>query len=198
MTKKKGKTALVLVDVQNDFCPFEGSMLPVKEGDQVVKLLNDLQKKWPLVVATRDWHPKKTKHFKEFGGIWPPHCVQGTWGAKFHPDLNTENAVVFSKGMDPEDDGGYSGFDGVSDTGTSLEGYLRLQGVDSLLVGGLATDYCVKATVLDGLKLGFKVMVAYHTIRAVNLKPDDGEKAIKEMMEAGAIMIAPEGMETPF
>ncbi len=187
MTKPKGKTALVMVDPQNDFCP--GGSLAVKDGDKVMSLLNDLKKKVDLVVATRDWHPKITKHFKEFGGIWPPHCVQGTRGAEFHPDLDLEDAVIFSKGTDPEDDAGYSGFDGVSALGTGLEEYLRLAGVDTLVVGGLATDYCVKETVLEGLKRGFKVVVAVDAIRAVDLEPGNGEKALKEMVEAGAVLI---------
>ena len=186
----KKKTALIIVDVQNDFCP--GGSLAVKDGDQVVQPLNDLQKRVGLVVATRDWHDPDTVHFaanRTDGKGWPVHCVRDTKGAEFHSVLNSKSAEVFSKGLDAKDDGGYSGFDGINKNGVKLEDFLRTKGIDTVLVGGLATDYCVKATVLDALKLGFMVLVVYHAIRAVNLNPDDGKKAVKEMGAAGAIFI---------
>ncbi len=182
----KKKTALVIVDVQNDFCP--GGGLAVSGGDEVVNRLNLLMGQVDVVVATRDWHLPMTKHFAVGGGIWPIHCVRGTKGAEFHPRLKLDNAAVFSKGMDPEDDGGYSGFDGVAEGGVSLEVFLRSKGITHLRIGGLATDYCVKATVLDALKRGFKVTIECGAIRAVDLHPDDGKKAIQEMVNAGAVL----------
>lgn len=183
----KKKTALIMVDVQNDFCP--GGSLAVFKGDEVVDRLNLLQAEVGVVVATRDWHLPMTKHFKVGGGIWPVHCVERTRGAEFHPKLKLDDAVVFSKGMDPNDDGGYSGFDGTTESGVSLEAFLRSKGITHLLIGGLATDYCVKATVLDALKRGFKVTLECKAIRSVDLNSGDGEKAIKEMTDAGAIIL---------
>ena len=182
----KNKTALIMVDVQNDFCP--GGSLAVAEGDKIVEQLNLLQQKVDVVVATRDWHLPMTKHFKVGGGMWPVHCVERTNGAEFHPELKLDNAVVFSKGMDPDDDGGYSGFDGITEDGVSLEIFLRSKRITHLLIGGLATDYCVKATVLDALKRGFKVTLECDAIRSVDLNPGDGERAIKEMTDAGAVL----------
>ncbi len=180
-----GKTdALIMVDVQNDFCP--GGSLAVTEGDQVVKPLNKIKQLFSVVVATRDWHPGITKHFLEFGGKWPPHCVSGTKGAEFHPGLDTESAVVVSKGTDPENDAGYSGFEGVTVDGKSLDEYLFEKGITRVFVGGLATDYCVKATVLSALDSGLEVVVVTDAVRAVNINADDGANAIGEMEDAGA------------
>ncbi|OGY63299.1 MAG: hypothetical protein A3I89_00050 [Candidatus Harrisonbacteria bacterium RIFCSPLOWO2_02_FULL_41_11] len=188
---KKEKTALIKVDPQKDFYHRRGSLM-VKGGDEVVEPLNDLDRQVDLSVVTRDWHKLGSVHFaknRNDGKGWVIHCVENTWGAEFHPDLNLKNVTVFSKGMDPKDDGGYSGFEGVNENGTKLGDFLKKQGVTTVVVGGLATDYCVKATVLDALKLGFKVVVAYHAIRAVNLQPDNGKKAVKEMKKAGAIFV---------
>lgn len=181
-------SCLVVVDVQNDFCP--GGSLAVPGGDQVVPVLNRylqsfLEEQRP-VIATRDWHPEKTSHFNTYGGPWPPHCVQGTDGAKFHPALNlNDQVVIVSKGTDPEEDS-YSGFQGKDEAGIKLSELLRERNIKRLVVGGLATDYCVKYTVLDGLKEGFAVVVLREAIRGVNLKPDDSTKAIGEMVAAGA------------
>src|SRR5256714_10322995 len=181
------KKALIVVDVRNDFCP--GGSLAVANGDQVVAPLNQLIKEFldrgEPVYKTRDWHPPQTKHFQAYGGIWPVHCVQETRGAEFHPDLSTDPRVtIISKGFDEKADG-YSGFDG-----TNLAELLREQGVTEVWVGGLATDYCVKHTVLDALKQGFEVKALADAMRAVNVNPDDGALAIAEMRSAGAEMRA--------
>ena len=179
---------LILVDVQNDFCP--GGALPVKDGDRIVAVLNRYIKKFSdaglPIIATRDWHPEKTRHFKSGGGIWPAHCVQGTEGGKFHPALAIDNSIiVVSKGESPDADS-YSGFEAVTSDGMKLGDLLRLRGVERLFVGGLATDYCVKDTVLDGLQEGFKVVLLEDAIRGVDLAPDDSKNALAAMRQAGA------------
>jgi nicotinamidase/pyrazinamidase len=184
----QSKDALVVVDVQNDFCP--GGALPVADGDKVVPALNRyierFQQAQMPIFATRDWHPEKTKHFKAYGGLWPPHCIQETKGAEFRSDLQLPgNAVIVSAGMAPDEEG-YSGFDGRDDRGLGLAELLRGRGVKRLFVGGLATDYCVKHTVLDGLKERFKVVLLEDAIRGVDLQPGDSERAIAEMIRAGA------------
>lgn len=176
------KRALIVVDVQNDFCP--GGALAVPGGDGVVAPLNRLIKEFlehgEPVFKSRDWHPAKTKHFAAYGGTWPVHCVQDSWGAEFHPDLFADIHIrVVSKGLGDEDC--YSAFDG-----TDLALQLERLGVDEVLVGGLATDYCVKNTVLDALRQGFKVKVLKDAMRPVELEPGDGERAIEEMRRAGA------------
>jgi nicotinamidase/pyrazinamidase len=186
------KDALIIVDVQNDFCP--GGALAVSGGDEVVPVLNRAIARFSdaglPIFATRDWHPEKTIHFKTQGGIWPVHCVQGTTGAEFHADLKlSDDTLVVSKGMAAEDDS-YSGFDATDMSGTSLAELLREKGTERIFVGGLATDYCVKHTVLDGLKAGFKILLLAEAIRAVNLKPRDGELAVAEMVSAGAVKIS--------
>ena len=177
------KKALIVVDVQNDFCP--GGSLAVAQGDEVVAPLNRLIKEFldrrEPVYKTRDWHPAQTKHFAVYGGTWPVHCVQDTTGAKFHADLLDDPRItVISKGSDETADG-YSGFDG-----TNLAQLLRDKGVAEVWVGGLATDYCVKETVLDAVRQGFEVKALADAMRAVNVNPDDGKKAIDEMRQAGA------------
>jgi nicotinamidase/pyrazinamidase len=185
------RDALILVDVQNDFCP--GGALAVEKGDEVVPVLNRYTERFVElrlpIFATRDWHPVKTTHFKAYGGVWPVHCVQGTHGAEFHPDLKlTPEITIVSAGMGADEDG-YSGFLGRDGSGRSLAALLRDRGVDRLFIGGLATDYCVKHTVLDGIREGFQVMLIGDAVRGVNLKPDDSEKAIQQMTAAGAIVI---------
>ena len=182
MPETKNK-ALIVVDVQNDFCP--GGSLAVAHGDEVVAPLNKLMKEFldrgEPVYKTRDWHPPQTNHFAAYGGVWPFHCVQNTKGAEFHPDLLDDPRItVISKGIDDTADG-YSGFDG-----TNLTELLREEGVGEIWVGGLATDYCVKATVMDGVRRGFNVKALADTMRAVNVNPDDGAKAIEEMRNVGA------------
>lgn len=188
----QGKDALLLIDVQNDFCP--GGALPVANGDQVVPALNRYIEKFNkaglAIFATRDWHPEKTKHFKAYGGLWPPHCVQGTKGAEFRVDLALpKDAVIVSAGM-AADEEGYSGFEGRDDRGIGLADLLRQYGVERIFVGGLATDYCVKHTVLDGLRHGFKVVLLEDAVRGVNLQPEDSQRAIAEMIQSGAVKIS--------
>jgi nicotinamidase/pyrazinamidase len=185
----QAKDALIIVDVQNDFCP--GGALAVSGGDEVVPVLNRAIERFTEaglpIFATRDWHPEKTSHFKTYGGIWPVHCVQGTRGAEFRAKLKLANdAVVVSKGMASGEDS-YSGFQATDASGTRLAELLRRKGIERIIVGGLATDYCVKHTVLDGLSEGFKVVLLTDAIRAVDLNPQDGEVAINEMAQAGAV-----------
>ena len=179
------KRALIVVDVQNDFCP--GGSLAVPDGDDVVKPLNDLITEFlsrgEPVFKTRDWHPPQTKHFQAYGGTWPVHCVQNTPGAQFHPNLLEDKHIrIISKGLGDEDC--YSGFDR-----TDLALQLKRLGVKEVWVGGLATDYCVKNTVLDALKEGFKVKAIEDAMRPVELQPGDGERALAEMRAAGAEIV---------
>jgi nicotinamidase/pyrazinamidase len=178
--------ALIIVDVQNDFCP--GGALAVPEGDQIVPIINKYIGKFvsknALVVATRDWHPKNHVSFKEYGGLWPVHCVQNSWGAEFHPMLTLpKNAIIVSKAYEPNVEA-YSGFQG-----TGLDKMLKERRVKRLFVCGLATDYCVKATVLDGLKLGYEVYLLVDAIKGVNVRPGDSEEAINEMVKAKARLL---------
>ena len=179
--------ALILVDIQNDFCP--GGALAVAEGDQIVPIVNRLIPRFPLVVSTQDWHPANHISFKEQGGPWPPHCVQGTSGAALHPDLKTENiAHYFHKASSPDRDA-YSEFDGWDERGRSLNEVLKDLGVRTLYVVGLATDYCVRATVLDGLGYGYEVTAITDAMRAVNVEPEDGARALREMASKGARLL---------
>jgi nicotinamidase/pyrazinamidase len=184
------KDALVIVDAQNDFCP--GGALAVADGDQIIQALNRyidiFSKAHCPIFATRDWHPAKTSHFKDYGGPWPVHCVQQSYGAEFHPALRLGSAAVLSKGMAADQDS-YSGFQATNSSGTLLADLLRRDGIERIFVGGLATDYCVKHTVLDGLTQGFKVVLLADAVRAVNLAPNDGAVAIDEMIRAGAVRL---------
>ena len=178
------KRALIVVDVQNDFCP--GGSLAVPRGDEVVAPLNALIREFLAngepVFKTRDWHPPQTKHFAAYGGVWPVHCVQQTQGAEFHPSLvDDERIRIISKGLGDEDS--YSGFDG-----TDLASDLRRLGVVEVWIGGLATDYCVKNTVLDALREGFQVKAIEDAMRPVGRQPGDGDRALEEMRLAGAQM----------
>ncbi len=192
--------ALIIVDVQNDFCP--GGALAVPGGDQVVPLINRLQPRYDLVVATQDWHPADHGSFAvnhpgrtpgeriELAGLpqvlWPVHCVQGTPGAEFHPALNLQRvARVFRKGTHPQIDS-YSGFfDNGHRAATGLGEYLRQRGVKEVYVCGLATDYCVKWTALDAVELGFETFVLEDACRGVDLHPGDVRQAIDEMRRRG-------------
>lgn len=187
----KDHSALLIVDVQKDFCP--GGALPVSGGDQVVGLLNvcieHALRHGAPVFASRDWHPNESSHFKGHGGPWPIHCVQHTPGAEFHPGLKLPaDAVIISKGDSPADNG-YSAFEGRDEHGHSLLSLLQEKGIRVLYVGGLATDYCVKATVVDARKQGFVVYVLSDATRPVNLRPDDEWDAVHAMMEVGANFI---------
>jgi nicotinamidase/pyrazinamidase len=179
--------ALLLVDPQNDFCP--GGSLAVQEGDQVMAVLSEwaaaAERAGVPIFVSRDWHPPRTTHFKEFGGVWPPHCVAGTRGAEFHPHLRLpREAIVVSKGMGETEDA-YSAFQARDERETPLAELLKLRQVDHVYVMGLATDYCVKASALSGLEQGFRVTLIAEGIRAVNLQPDDGVQALNAMREAG-------------
>lgn len=185
------RTALVVVDVQNDFADPGGS-LAVTGADAVVEAANREVTRATtadaLVVYTQDWHPESTPHFAKDGGPWPVHCVAGTWGAELHPGLLVAGEAV-RKGSNGED--GYSGFtmrDPVTgaETPTELEGMLRDRGIERVAVCGLATDYCVRATVLDACRLGFETHVVGDAVAAVNLQPADGDEALAEMAAAGA------------
>ncbi len=173
--------ALILVDMQNDFCP--GGSLAVKEGDRIVPVVNELQKHFPLVVATKDWHPAG---HSSFVSLWPPHCVQETAGAEFVAELDTSRiARIFLKGTDMEIDS-YSGFfDNEHKRATGLGDYLKECGVTDVTVVGLATDYCVKFTALDAVSLGFKTTVVTDACRGVEVHEGDTVRAIEEMSAAG-------------
>jgi nicotinamidase/pyrazinamidase len=184
-------TALVVIDVQNDFADPAGS-LAVARAARILPRVNaeiaEASAGGALVAYTQDWHPEATPHFAKDGGIWPVHCVAGTWGAELHPDLIVDGPVV-RKGSNGED--GYSGFtmrdpQTGEEQPTELEGLLREQGVERVVVCGLATDYCVNATALDAQRLGFETTVLTSAIAAVNLKPGDDRRALEEMAEAGA------------
>lgn len=180
---------LLIVDVQNDFCP--GGSLAVAGGDEVAAVLTEYAQRFHAtglpVVATRDWHPANTVHFNTGGGTWPPHCIRGTWGGELHAGLHLpESALLLSKGMDPNEDG-YSGWAARDESGRSLVSILQRLGVRRLLLGGLATDYCVAATAKDALAAGFQVQVLTEAVRPVELQPGDGERALAEMRAAGAV-----------
>jgi nicotinamidase/pyrazinamidase len=182
------RTAVLVVDVQNDFCP--GGALPVSEGDRVVPVLNSvieaLNSQGATVYASRDWHPEVTTHFKAYGGTWPPHCIARTEGAAYHPALRLPaGTVVISKGQESGADG-YSAFEGTTAAGTALLEDLRSRGITTLVVGGLATDYCVRASVLDARKAGLEVVVVDDAIAGVDVQPGDSARARDDMKAAGA------------
>lgn len=196
--------ALIVVDVQNDFCP--GGALPVPEGDQVVPVVNRIQHGFELVVATQDWHPASHGSFAanhpgrkpgetiELAGLaqilWPVHCVQGTPGADLHSALDRSRiARVFPKGTDPSVDS-YSGFfDNGRRSSTGLDDYLKGRGVNGVYVCGLATDYCVKATALDAVGLGYRTCLIQDACRGVELRPGDVRQAIDDMRAAGVVIL---------
>jgi len=198
MQRYRPGTALIVVDVQNDFADPAGG-LSVARGDRIIPAIDrEIQMATAagaIVVATQDWHPASTPHFAKDGGIWPVHCVAGTWGAELHPDLTLpEDAPRVRKGANGED--GYSGFtmrDPVSAAtiATILETVLRDASVDAVVVTGLATDYCVKATALDAAALGFRTSVLTEAIAAVDLEPGDGDRALAEMEAAGVTLSDP-------
>ncbi len=181
------KPALVLVDIQNDFCP--GGALAVPQGDRVVAVANELIRHFTArkapVVLTRDWHPADHMSFQEQGGAWPAHCVAGTSGAEFHPGLKAPAAARIISKATAADREAYSGFEG-----TDLADFLKSEGIDTVIVAGLATDYCVKNTVLDALAHGFQVRVVREGIRAVNVKPGDEKEALDEMISAGSEIVS--------
>jgi nicotinamidase/pyrazinamidase len=184
------ESALILVDIQNDFCP--GGALAVNEGDRIVPIVNRLISRFPLVISTQDWHPANHISFEAQGGPWPAHCVQGTAGAELHPDLKTDTvALYFRKASSPDKDD-YSEFAGKDEQGRSLDEVLKDYGVKTIYIVGLATDYCVLETVLDGLKYGYEVYAVTDAMRAVNVNPDDEEKALYKMASSGAHLLTSE------
>ncbi len=189
------RTALLVVDVQNDFAHPDGSLY-VEGGEEIVPIVNAEVEKavasGALVVYTQDWHPEHTPHFQQDGGIWPVHCVENTPGAEFHPDLLVADHEIVRKGHDGRD--GYSGFsvrDPLSGErgDTVLHEKLTAAGVERLVICGLATDYCVVETVLDARMLGYPVEVITDAVRAVNLQPGDGAAALARMRDAGAELV---------
>lgn len=193
----KIKKALLIVDVQNDFCP--NGALAVPQGDKIIPSLNKYikifsQDKLPIF-ASRDWHPIRTKHFKDFGGDWPAHCIHNSQGAAFHPKLKLpKETILLYKGMDPQKDS-YSALQAEDTSGMSFLNLLKILKIKELYVGGLATDYCVKFSVLDALKNGWKVKLLTDAIKGVNLNTDDSKNAIKEMVKRGAKKITLKDME---
>ena len=185
------KAALLIVDVQKDFCP--GGALAARGGDDIIPAINrhlaDAREHEVAVYASRDWHPRETSHFKQYGGEWPPHCVQGTAGAEFHPDLKLPaDAVVISKGDDPAKPG-YSAFDGHTSSGKSLAHDLRDRNVTRVDVAGIATDYCVKASALAALRAGFDVRVLTDAITGIDVNPGDADRALQELTGEGAQLV---------
>lgn len=174
--------ALIVVDVQNDFCPPSGS-LAVPRGDEVVAVLNRLAQHFPIVVTTQCWHPDDHCSFTAQGGPWPPHCVAGTEGAALQPQLRIAPSHAVFKGKNAAQDA-YSGFDG-----TELDSWLRGAGVDTVFVTGLATDYCVRATALDARKAGFRTYVVTDACRGVEVRPGDSERALRDVLDAGAQLV---------
>ncbi len=184
-------TALIVVDVQNDFCP--GGSLPVANGDQVIAPLNKCIELFKShhrpIIATRDWHSEKTTHFVSGGGLWPPHCIADQAGARFHRDLNLPpSAIVMSKGIDPTEDA-YSGFQARDAAGRDLATVLEEAEIRHVIIGGLATDYCVKATALDARRAGLRVTILENAIRGVEVRAGDSDRALVEIRNAGAHII---------
>jgi nicotinamidase/pyrazinamidase len=181
------KSVLLVVDMQNDFLP--GGALGVPDGDIIVPVINDyihlfIDADMP-VIATRDWHPPETVHFRSGGGNWPAHCIAGTEGAEFAPDLELpDDVIVMSKGMDPAEDG-YSAFLAQDEDGRSLEEILDDLGVEHIYIGGLALDYCVKASARDAQNQGRDITVLIDATRAVNQEIHDAEETIEEIVRAG-------------
>ncbi len=175
--------ALLIVDVQNDFCT--GGTLAVPDGEKVVPVINKIMDRFSVIIASKDWHPEKTKHFNK----WPVHCVRNTFGAAFHPQLDAEKIQeVFLKGTGTEDDG-YSAFEATS---ANLESYLRGHTISDLYVCGLATDYCVLSSALDARKKGFNVLAIEDGMRGVEVVKGDVDRAIEEMKHQGVVFISSE------
>ena len=185
------KAALLVVDIQTDFCA--GGALPAPGGVEIIPAVNrhvaDASRRGMPVYATRDWHPARTNHFKEYGGDWPPHCVQGTPGAEFHPRLKLPpDAIIVNKGDDPQRHG-YSAFDGHTSDGKPLLGDLRDRHVTRVYLAGIATDYCVRESALDALRAGLEVRVLPDAIAGIDVRPGDAQRALDEISAAGAQLV---------
>ena len=195
MLRYRPDVALIVVDVQNDFADPDGS-LHVRDGHEVIPIINReaelARSAGALVAYSQDWHPESTPHFQKDGGIWPVHCVQGSWGSSFHPDLEVaDGSPIVHKGDNRED--GYSAFTCRDHhTGelirTPLESILNRHKIHDVVITGLATDYCVKATALDAVRLGFPATVLTDAVAAVDLQPGDGQRALDEMRDAGVVL----------
>ncbi|MBN3582352.1 bifunctional nicotinamidase/pyrazinamidase [Algoriphagus aestuarii] len=207
---KNKKEALIIVDVQNDFIP--GGALEVKEGDQIVPIINKIQNHFGFIVATQDFHPpdhgsfaanhqgKKVGEYVGLAGLnqilWPVHCVQGTFGSEFHKDLEHEKwKAIFQKGTNPEVDS-YSGFfDNARRGDTGLGNFLKSNGIKKVYICGLALDYCVKFTALDSQSLGFETVLIVDATRAVNIDPMDGDFTIEELVKSNISIINSQELE---
>ena len=185
------RAALIIVDIQKDFCP--GGALPAPGGNDIIAAVNrhldEARDRGITVYASRDWHPAVTSHFTAYGGEWPPHCVQGSAGAQFHDDLKLPaDAIIISKGDDPARPG-YSAFDGHTSSGKTLLRDLRERNVTTLYVAGIATDYCVKATVIDAAQSGFAVRLLKDAITGIDVRAGDVDHALDEMAHAGVQVV---------
>ncbi len=189
-------TALVVVDVQNDFADPQGSLY-VSGGEEVVPVVNEYVRSaraaGSTIVVTQDWHPAESPHFVDGGGVWPVHCVRGTWGAELRPDLDGDADLVLRKGTGGED--GYSAFtvrDPLTgaETPTGLAAYLQARGVTAVVVTGIAADVCVKDTAADARAAGFETTVPWAATRPVELEPGDGERAAAELRALGVDVVA--------
>jgi nicotinamidase/pyrazinamidase len=185
------RRALVIIDIQNDFC--SGGALAVPGSERVVENMNrhidEAVAEGATIYASRDWHPEVTIHFKQFGGSWPPHCIQHTPGASFHPGLRIPSGTIVITAGDEPDVQGYSAFEGHTPDGTPFAEDLRRRGITHLLVGGLATDYCVRHSVLDALAAGFRVTVLEDAIAGIDVLEGDSARALSEMRERGAQLV---------
>jgi nicotinamidase/pyrazinamidase len=187
-----GKAALLVVDIQKDFCA--GGALAAPSGDGIIRAVNrhiaEARARDIAVYATRDWHPARTSHFKEYGGTWPPHCVQGTEGAQFHPGLELPpDAIVINKGDDPERHG-YSAFEGHTVDGKALLDDLRDRHITRVYLSGIATDYCVRESALDARKAGLEVRVLADAIAGIDVRAGDAQRALDEISAAGAQVVS--------
>ena len=180
-------TAFILVDIQNDFCP--GGALAVPGGDTIIPVVNRLSPLFRSIIATMDWHPADHCSFKKQGGHWPPHCIQNTRGASLHPALDVSRISQYVRKAASRDRDEYSEFGGVDEQNRSLDGILKEAGIATLYVAGLATDYCVRATVLDGLRLGYVVYAITDAMRPVEVHAGDGDRALQQMVAAGAWLV---------
>jgi nicotinamidase/pyrazinamidase len=177
----KATDALIIVDVQNDFC--SGGQLPIPEGEQIIPIINFLIPKFASIFTIQDWHPANHISFKAHGGAWPPHCIAETYGAQLHPELQADTAIHILKGTVITIEA-YSGFQG-----TSFKRLLKKTGIKRLFISGLATDYCIRSTALDGLSERFEVFIISDAVKGVEISPGDSKKALTEMKRAGAVII---------
>jgi len=185
------KAALLVVDIQKDFCA--GGALAAPGGVEIIPAVNrhvaDASTRGMPVYATRDWHPVRTTHFTEYGGNWPPHCVQGTAGAQFHPALKLPpDAIIVNKGDDPQRHG-YSAFEGHTSEGKTLLEDLRARHITRVYIAGIATDYCVRQSALDALRAGLEVRVLPDAIAGIDVRPGDAQRALDEISAAGAELV---------